>query len=484
MDQGEDAELLKLLSSSLSQKRKGQPVKKPDVGSCSCTHLLGTKMKNYFNNPEFSDVIIKIGEQQYHAHGFILSSWSEVFKGKITEAKNNAASTSSIPDSCTTISLQLETSMEPYITDQFISYFYTGEIKYRDTKDAEVLINLAKKYDIKSLINLCEDFLVDSLQQDDLEKAMNTFKTAQELQLSNLIKKCKLVFCINFECIPELFWRKLEEDVVHEMIRSSFLVVENESVVLDKLMLWLDGLDNQQKMLCLQKMIPYVRFVHMSSRQLMDAECCHGKLIEEYRPCAVQKALEMRAVIAEAIQTKMAQAARKKGSKATNKPDDKILKAVRKIPPPRVYWHYNAAGSPQLAGGITEIILIGSEKLIGIILQDDDHIWRGAPPTDKWKLKVTLDEKSNGEDEEWRVLLEINPSTLTTHNVKFVLAVSVQPTGGSVRMAPSIRCAFGSVNDYYFHPIKLRLGTGQIGEEKPGTITLCVVIYVWKEDLC
>ncbi len=272
-------------------------------------------------------------------------------KTMIAETKNKSATCTSATSK---ICLQLDDSLkaDTYAIEQFISFLYTGEIRFRDAKDAETVIHLANRYGINSLPKLCEDFLLDSLQQDDLDMAMKTFQKAQDLQLNRLLTKCKLIFCLNFEYIPELFWKALKADVIREIIRSSFVIVKNESIVLDRLMLWLDGQDDQQKALHLHRMIKYIRFVHMSSKQLMDFETHHGKVINESRPHILQEAFEMRAIIAEAIQVIQVQEAAKKKSKSTSKYSKKVLDSVCEIPSPRIYWQFSVPGSPQVGSFI------------------------------------------------------------------------------------------------------------------------------------
>ena len=399
---------------------------------------------------------------------------------KLIDAKRNSSTPSS--NSSPEVSLQLDefSEMEKYMSDQVVSFLYTGKITFWDTKDAEMVIGTAKKYDLQVLVNLCEDFLLDSLHQDDVDVAMATFEKAQTLQLGRLIKKCKFVFGIHFENLPLPFWRKLSEEVVLEIIQSSFLVVENESIVLDRVMVWVADLDDEQKMSCLQKMMPKIRFEHMSSRQLLDVETsAHGKLVDSIKPQVIQNALEARAFIAETIQVCLL---KQLNHKKIDKLSDELLKEVDKIPPPRIYWNFDEPGC-KAADGQTEITLQVHEdkhfqkQSVNAVHKDADHMWKGTQGG-KFKLIGGLEEMDT-DDAEWKMKLELYPSIPLYKPSKYAVAVSIPPSTDSLRSRPIISFDVGNLKGVGNQTIRLKLGTGILGENQPTEIKIRLAIYIW-----
>ena len=366
------------------------------------------------------------------------------------------------------------------MTDQIVSFLYTGKITFWDKKDAEMVIGIANKYDLQNLINLCEDFLMDSLHQDDVDVAMATFKKAQTLQLGRLTKKCKFVFGIHFENLPLPFWKNLSEAVVLDIIGSSFLVVKNESVVLERVMAWVADLDDERKISCLQKMIPKIRFEHMSGRQLLDVETsAHGKLVDNIKPKVIQNALEARAFIAETIQVCLL---KQLNHKKIDKLSDELLKEADKIPPPRIYWHFDEPGRKAADNQIEITLQVHEDKhfqkqSVEVVHKDVDHMWKGSHGG-KLKLKGGLEDMDD-DDAEWKMELVLYPSIPLYKPSKYAVAVSVPLSTESLRTRPITSFDIGMLKGVGNQAIKLQLGTGIFGEDQPTEIKICLAIYMW-----
>ena len=108
-------------------------------------------LKLLFDSGNYSDSALKVGDDVFHVHKYILAARSPVFSAMFThdmlENKQN----------------QVEiTDIEPEIMREILRFIYTGEVEKLEEK-AESLLLAADKYALTDLKDMCEKFLCRNL---------------------------------------------------------------------------------------------------------------------------------------------------------------------------------------------------------------------------------------------------------------------------------------------------------------------------------
>jgi len=135
---------------------------------------------DFFNNKEFSDVVVKCGDERFECHKVFLATKSPVFKAMLTsnmkETNNNE--------------IQID-DIEPEVMTEFLKFIYTGKSSNLD-KFAMDLFIAADKYQINSLKEICEEALISSLEIDNCLSLLLVGD-----KCSTVIKKSAITFMIN-----------------------------------------------------------------------------------------------------------------------------------------------------------------------------------------------------------------------------------------------------------------------------------------------
>lgn len=135
---------------------------------------------DFFNNKEFSDVVVKCGDERFECHKVFLATNSPVFKAMLTsnmkETNNNE--------------IQID-DIEPEVMTEFLELIYTGKSSNLD-KFAMDLFIAADKYQINSLKEICEEALISSLEIDNCLSLLLVGD-----KCSTAIKKSAITFMIN-----------------------------------------------------------------------------------------------------------------------------------------------------------------------------------------------------------------------------------------------------------------------------------------------
>ncbi|CAG5092973.1 Similar to rdx: Protein roadkill (Drosophila melanogaster) [Cotesia congregata] len=119
-----------------------------------CTH-----MKRLYDNKEFSDMVIKIRDDEFPAHKILISALSHVFHTMLTtdmkESKENSITFSDTTDTD--------------VIKELLLFVYKGKMDKAET-DAELalkLCNFAHMYQINKLKTTCEYILIKSLTNEN-----------------------------------------------------------------------------------------------------------------------------------------------------------------------------------------------------------------------------------------------------------------------------------------------------------------------------
>lgn len=120
-------------------------------------------VKDFFLSPEFSDIAIKVGEEEFPAHKIVLACSSVIFKKMLsTEMKEKK-------ENCIDLSDYNAKSIK-----EGLRFLYGGKVQ---ANDIELLLNLssfAHMYQINRLKDYCESKLVNSFQVDNIIEILVT----------------------------------------------------------------------------------------------------------------------------------------------------------------------------------------------------------------------------------------------------------------------------------------------------------------------
>nr|CAD2187452.1 unnamed protein product [Meloidogyne enterolobii] len=160
--------------------------------SSGATSQLSLKM---FKEGILTDCVIEIGNESINTHRFILAKNSVVFQKMfeqmgMTEVLNGKIK---IVDS------------SPECFKAMLEYFYSGEIdKKTIEKYSEDLFSIAHKYEVKQLMEICENYMAANIDAENFGKLC---LFAEFYHLSKLAKAC-----VNFLSVNKVFLMSKEWD--------------------------------------------------------------------------------------------------------------------------------------------------------------------------------------------------------------------------------------------------------------------------------
>lgn len=141
---------------------------------------LGCHLKHYVNNPSLSDITFNVEQQQIYAHAVILASRCPFFKamffgiGNMKEAQKRAVTIA-------------EVSATTFIS--FLQYIYEDNLDTNSSTldDIKQLLQLANRYEVKRLMNLCE---MNLIQNVNVRNVVEEFLWADLHQATKLRDYC------------------------------------------------------------------------------------------------------------------------------------------------------------------------------------------------------------------------------------------------------------------------------------------------------
>jgi speckle-type POZ protein len=159
-----------------------------------------------YNNKDFSDVILAVGESKIHAHKLVLSARSKyfatMFGSDFKESKDKV--------------VEIEDDEELF--KKMIEIFYTNDVSKLVIDVALELIVLARKYLVEELVKSCEEIIIKNMT---LENCFEILLVADSIQ-SNPFKERAIGFIsANIKSIVKApGWKSLlveKPDLAHEI---------------------------------------------------------------------------------------------------------------------------------------------------------------------------------------------------------------------------------------------------------------------------
>ena len=222
-------------------------------------------VSQFYNQEALSDVVLKIGDDTYFAHKFVLAKSSDVFRTMLYERNWSHGGKEQVELS--------ETPECAAVFDKFLRYLYTAEISISTTTAVGILC-LSDKYNVESLKALCVGYMVDNSRSPRVRNALNWYAWAKALHLESLIEQCTKTIAWNVhEIITSPDWLSMDIEFICDMLGSSELVIPNEYSLFEAIAQWLL---NEPHIPSLQeygqRLLPLLRFPQMLASQLYQLE--------------------------------------------------------------------------------------------------------------------------------------------------------------------------------------------------------------------
>ena len=134
-----------------------------------------------FSEPwKFSDVVLLIAEKRFHVHRSILAFWSPVFERMFTsDFKEKNSDEIPLPGKKASEIKELLKIMYPSLEEKVIT-----------SDNCYFLLNLAREYQITSITQKCEDFLVSAVKTRREKDVLAVLIVGQNYKLQTLIESC------------------------------------------------------------------------------------------------------------------------------------------------------------------------------------------------------------------------------------------------------------------------------------------------------
>lgn len=166
-------------------------------------------MKQLCNQPVFSDIILRVQNEEFQAHRAILATQSPVFKAMFEHDMREKE------DGIVDIQ---DTSAE--IFTLFLEYCYTSVLPAMQDKDVGQLVILADKYQVESLTVQCLRYLCSTLTQ---ENVVDVFLLADKYRwieiTADLRYRAVAFICRNLSSVmQQKAWNVLNLDHVNEIL--------------------------------------------------------------------------------------------------------------------------------------------------------------------------------------------------------------------------------------------------------------------------
>ncbi|CAF5004666.1 unnamed protein product, partial [Rotaria sp. Silwood1] len=222
----------------------------------------------FFNNPQFSDIRLRVGTNVYYVHKFVLAKASDVF-ATLLYSQHWTSNESEII-------LEEQDECQGDVFEKFLKFFYTAKVTLHESIIIGLLC-LADKYNVQSLRNLCTQYMIMKAKPPNVRNGIAWYSIAKQFSLDDLRDVCIKTVAWNMEyllsSINQNEWFRCEFDFIRELLSTSNLVITNEYRLYTSLSDWL--LARSSDMLIASyacELLPLIRFSQMLPKQLYQIE--------------------------------------------------------------------------------------------------------------------------------------------------------------------------------------------------------------------
>ncbi|XP_076445744.1 BTB/POZ domain-containing protein 17-like [Babylonia areolata] len=224
------------------------------------------RYKNLFMQERLSDIVLRVGDQRFHAHRFVLITASGVFEAMLSERRWKEAQQ---PEICLTEEEECVPQFE-----HFLGYLYSGEVVLKTTTVLPLLL-LADKYEVDCLRRSCLTFMMDHIvQSPDTNRALTWYQYAQMTCQHELRERCLGFILSNFDTVMQAGdWPYMVMPELLAFLAASDMVVESEAVLWGQVERWLLHEHNKDQLEDnLREVLPHIRFMMMPPKHLLRVE--------------------------------------------------------------------------------------------------------------------------------------------------------------------------------------------------------------------
>lgn len=228
--------------------------------------------RNTKHNEEFCDLIFHIGGKTVKAHRIVVAAtipYYRKFLANKNEEENDSEKEFIMPD-----------GIDPEAFENLIEYAYTGEVIISD-ENVKFLLRVASHLDVKEVIGACCDFLVNTLNPQNVFQIRDF---ACGFEYGELLKEVDEYICENFSKLSQMEeFSSLPLQCVEELLSRDDLRVSSEEKVFASVMKWVNKCPEQRKS-NLPELLKKVRMTLLDPRYLKDYVSSE-RLIQESIQC-------------------------------------------------------------------------------------------------------------------------------------------------------------------------------------------------------
>ncbi|XP_072179865.1 uncharacterized protein [Diadema setosum] len=220
-----------------------------------------------YDQEQFSDLILSVGDRTFFAHRLVLCAWSDVFKTMLSDPiwqPNNELCDESSDNASGQVIRQVLVEEYPdalFFVD-FLKFLYTATVTLT-SHNVLSLIRLADKYMIPEIHLLCNEFIDSS----DVVTMLSLLPTAQEFNMPDIVKLCHKSFLTNFNFLSGQQLLDIDATTMLLVLDSGpDLVVEGEYALFEKIEPWLNQCEDDDMFV---EVIKCIRFPFMNAAQLL-----------------------------------------------------------------------------------------------------------------------------------------------------------------------------------------------------------------------
>ncbi|XP_072179216.1 uncharacterized protein [Diadema setosum] len=220
-----------------------------------------------YDQEQYSDLILSVGDRTFFAHRLVLCAWSDVFKTMLSDPTwqpNNELSDKSNDSTSGQVFRQalVEEYPDALVFEDFLTFLYTATVTL--TSDNVLsLTRLADKYLIPELHGFCNEFINNS----DVVTMLSLLPTAQEFNMPDIVKLCHQSLLTNFNLLSGQQLLDIDAATLLDILDSGpDLVVESEYILFEKIEPWLAQCEDDDVFV---EIIKCIRFQFMNALQLL-----------------------------------------------------------------------------------------------------------------------------------------------------------------------------------------------------------------------
>ncbi|KAJ8315209.1 hypothetical protein KUTeg_007359 [Tegillarca granosa] len=249
-----------------SKSTEQPPVKNPSEEEIRDDYEFVQRFHSLFNSEMFSDIVLKVGENRFHAHKFMLVTASEVFEAMLNEDRWKEANQPEVElsedDECV------------FVFPDFLKYIYTGYVTLTTDTVLPILL-LSDKYSVKVLHKACVDYMSRHIvETPDANRTLSWYHYAKMTASQELQERCLQFILSNFYIVqhsPD--WLEIPRSEMVEFLSSSEIIIDSEYELWKELERWLVyeyNIENVEENL--KEVLPLIRFSMIPPKQLLEIE--------------------------------------------------------------------------------------------------------------------------------------------------------------------------------------------------------------------